>query len=269
MSGWKVTVPKGAAAAIAKKLAPLAKKAAAVALPKVTALIVDRVTQAADTKFKRMAPAYKQALQDPNAISIENEQVQIRLISPLAQALEHGADAFDMKTKLLAKAKPGKRYVDIPMQHAAGPSTHMQSMPESVANKLRALASKAKAAGLKAGLTVEQASMLTVRTKDKTPGKTFERTFTIGGTQYSTTVQHKRGIHDEMIRTATWGGKKAIAKYQTIRRISDASDPASWWHPGFRPAKLFATVMPTLKDQIQAIIRDSFSDVGLKVKFKK
>lgn len=223
---------------VSRKMRRAVERAVKNATPKVQALIIDRVGAEADRQLHSMAAPYRASLAAPGAITVEPNRVTVKL-SGIAKALEEGTESFDLKQRLLAKAKKsGKKgpYIDVAFQHQA----------QNIPSRLRALA--------KSGGTG------TVRVVQKTPGRSFKRTLTIDGTKISTRVQHARGIHDDLIRHASNRGQRS--RYVTIRRISASSSATSWWHPGFKPLGLLKKTAPKIKADIAAILRDSLHAAG-------
>ena len=269
---FTVKVRGDAAANLRKKLTPLFEEARRKALPKISALIIDHVSIEADRKLSTMAPQYKQAIQDPRAITLTDKGLTIRLTTPLAAALELGAPSFDLKARMLLHARrfsmEGKPFIDVSFKHAATEAAH-NGLPAAVRREIDHAVRNQQNRAFVNGASKAQAAVQTVRLDRTTPGRQFNRTLNINGKRVTTQVEHKRGIHDDLIRTAsTTATGRVHNEYTTIRRISANSAPTSWWHPGFRGVQILKTVMPRLQKDIEAIIRDACTSVGLAVRFK-
>jgi hypothetical protein len=232
------------------KLKPAVDRAVVLAQPKITALLIDRVTTTANAKLRTMAQHYRREIQKPGVVTTSSGGVTIEIKDPIVKALENGAPAFDLKARLLANAKKfskkGVPYVDVVFQHSGA------SVP-------RAIKAKARSSG-----------MVTTRVKGKTPGIAFDRKLQVkSALGYRTTKQpvvHKRGIQDDMIVSRGRAGRRASVSYATIRRISGKSAASSWMHPGFRPARIIAEVGLKSRSEIVTILRASLNASGVKTK---
>ena len=235
------------------------------AQPHIAALITQRVIAEADKANKGSADLYRKALAQPDAITFSENKIEIRLSSKMLVAVENGATSFDMKRIMLQKAKKftkdGSPYIDIPFQHAAQKGQNAPGLPKDVYSAIKAATKKSVATLVNNGVPKDVAKLAPVRLRTTTPGKVFERTLNIGGQQFKTVVEHKRGIYDDLLRTAVQGSKKVITKYQTFRRISANSAATSWWHPGFKGAHLFDRILNRLRPDISAILHDSYKIV--------
>lgn len=269
---WSIKIPSHAASAIGAKLRPAVERATKAAMPRVAALVIDHVSIEADKKLQTTAGQFKAAFQQPGAVTLTDTGVAIAFTDPFALALEKGFQAFDIKAKMLAKArkftKGGSPYVDVPFQHAAVGESRMQALPAEVRFAMNTAVARAQTEARKAGATREEVATQTVRLPRKTPGRKFTRTLMFGSSAVETSVEHKRGIHDDLLRTAVMGSKRAISSYKTIRRISANSAATSWWHPGFKGVGVFVTIIPRLRREIEAIIRDAYRAAGLPVRFR-
>lgn len=129
-----------------------------------------------------------------------------------ANMLEQGFPPFDMKkgfrrSPKVKKSKNNGWYLNIPFRHYA-PSqaiTTKQKMPSDIYRQARVL---------KAGDRL-------IGTEVKYPPRR-------SWTGYS----HHSGIYENMMRTTQ---KSSLdSQYYTFRRVSDKSDPMSFWHPGYK-----------------------------------
>lgn len=256
---FSIKIPSSSSAAIAAKLKPLVEKAFADATPKIAALVVDRVTQEADMKLKSMAPQYKRAVQDPDAVKVDEHGLKIHIKDPVVLALELGVNSFDIKAKMLPHAQRFGRsgpYIDVPFSHRPYSATKGEGVPKSVLSSLFKKADKAgPEESVRSGV------------KGAAP-RQFERSLSFGGSTVTTQVKHKVGIHENMIYARRATGGVSQSSFKTIRRISSNSDPMSWWHPGFTGLGIFRKVFNEVNRDVNRIIGDSFRVVGLKARFK-
>lgn len=242
-----IKIPSSSRASIAAKTAGAFRRAVAAAAPRITSLVVDRASTAADKLVPDFAPRYKAALRKPGAVTVTEREVAITITDPVVVAVERGAAAFDMKQKLLARGKPAKGggvYVDVPLGHKA------RTVPQAMRTAMR------RAAG---GVPGE------VRLQAKTEGRSFTRQLhrgpisqALGVGPKKQEVRHKRGVRDDIVRrtTRTSGGGWS-ARYSTVRRISSKSSSSSWWHPGFKARRALDGVLPGARREISEIIRDA------------
>jgi len=232
------------------------RAATATAMPQLGALMLDRLTTAAHQALNTTAPDYVRGLQQPDSLDVTDSAVTVVLVGALPQALEKGFNAFDLKAKLLQHAKhfskSGSPYVDVPFRHGTRQdATRLQAMPPAVMAAMRKVV-KETAPG-------EQARLRMV-----TPGREFTRNLRFGDRMIPTRVQHKRGLYDDMIRMVSPATPNS-GQYRTIRRISEKSDPTSWWHPGFRGVHLFDKELPAAEPELKRILVDNLKAAGFKV----
>ncbi len=232
------------------------------AQPKIAALIIDRVSAEANRTFKGMAPLYTDALDKSDSIKLTEDGVEVKLATPTAQAMESGAPAYDLKKALLSKAKrfskKGTPYVDVPFKHTTSGARGTTQLPAEIKQAITA----------RARIQAEDGGApQTTRLPMKTAGKKFTRTllqrrrFLPGFGKVKQSVEHKRGLHDDLIRQRTPGraGSRSSVSYSTVRRISAKSSPSSWWHPGFKGSGILRKTLPKLKTEIRAILTDSLA----------
>ena len=248
-----IKIPSSSKGVVTTKVVRSFNRALAVARTRIVPLVVDRARALVDKEAPAMADRYKKVLSEPRTVEVTDKDVTLNVTDPLVLAVDRGSKAFDLKKKLLAHAKKSSKkggpYIDVAFQHKAG----------SVPKNIRAAASRAsKSAGGAAEVRVEM----------KTPGKSFTRVLQRGSIGQSLglkakkqQVQHKRGIHDDVMRKSTKTGKRSSTSYTTIRRISARSAATSWWHPGFKAARVLDKVLPSVKRDIAVIIREAFSTV--------
>jgi hypothetical protein len=245
-----IKVPASSGRALAAKVSKVyARAVVGIARQRITALVVDRASTTVDKLVPDFAPRYKAALRKPGAVGVTDKEVTIMISDPAVKAVERGAQAFDMKAALLAHGKPAKGggvYVDVPIRHKPG------SVPQAMRTAAR------RAARVLGGVGE-------VRLPAKTAGRSFTRQLNrgpisqaLGSKPKTQAVQHKRGVHDDLIRRSTRGrGGGISARYATVRRISSRSSASSWWHPGFKARRALDGVLPGAKREIATIIRDA------------
>ena len=242
---------------VSKKLKPAIAKALESALPQMQAFALEALSTAADSALSsHSADVYKGGLLQKGSTKKGSVSFSVSLKGALPLALENGYAAFDIKTAMLAHGKVGKngsRYVDVPFQHKRS------ELPISVARASDRLLARKRVALAASG---NAAASMKVRMPGKTVGAEHERTLVFGDKLVASKVQHKQGIHDNVIRTAIAGSR---SKYQTIRRISEKSDPKAWWHPGFVGVHLFDKVTPKVRREAIKILVSAFSAAGLEV----
>jgi hypothetical protein len=228
------------------------------ARPKIVALIVDRVTSAADTALQSQADVFKRAIQDSGAITLDESGVKVHIKDPKVLSLDAGYDAFDIKAKMLPHAKrfskKGEPFIDVPFTHRpyGRDSAGRGGVPKSVLRTLYKQADKV-------------AADVNVRSNIKSVPRSFERTMHFGEQTIKMPVQHKTGLYTGMIYSRQ---SSSQGTFKTLRRISGASDPSSWWHPGFRGVGIFRKVFNQLRGDTRRVLRDSFARNGLRVKLQ-
>lgn len=130
--------------------------------------------------------------------------------------LEEGFSAFDQKSgfgksQRRKQKDDGGWYLTIPFRHrtpdTAGSAVGGQAMPGDIYSQARALRGGQSLTG----------------TEDAYPAQTSWKGY-----------EHKSGIYENMSRVRKKYDKATQSQYMTFRRVSDKSDPDSWWHPGFQ-----------------------------------
>lgn len=220
------------------------------AAPKISALIIDRITQEADNTLNSNKEEYIRHIQDPENIKITESSISIEPNSPLVKALEKGYDAFDIKSYALRNAsgftKGGYPFKDIRFSYRAS------EIPDDIKRNLQYQTTRERKAGVKDP---------TVRFGSHMGSTTFTRSLRFGEKQVDTSVTNKTGIFSHLQRQST--GKAAT--YSTLRRISKNSAPTSWWHPGFQGVHIFDKVQGQIKETAEEILKDSLKKQGLEV----
>ena len=236
---------------LSRKVTAVVGRTLSTAQSRVADIVRERVIALAQKEVPGMAKRYRDALRAPGAVTFDGRGVRVKITDPLVQAVERGAKAFDMKPRLLAKAKMsrgGKLYVDVPFRHKTA------SIPSAAR---AAMLSAAGPAGDKA-----------VKMSSKTPGRAFTRQLNrgrigqaLGLSPKKQRVQHKQGVQDDLMRKPgkrLSSGKRA-GRYSTVRRISLSSAASSWWHPGFKRADLVGRALRASKREISIAVRESIS----------
>ena len=246
-----IKLPSSFKGIVASKVTRTFSRAIVIARSRIVPLVLDRAQALVDKEAPAMADRYKKALAAPGAIDVTDKEVTLTITDPLVIAVERGTKAFDLKAKLLMHAKhsskKGGMYIDIPFTHKAG------DVPSSIRS---ALTRKAKSAGGAADVR------LTMQTKGRSFTRLLQRgkiSQALGLSPKKQKVQHKRGIHDDMMRKSTKTGSRSSMSYTTIRRLSANSSSTSWWNPGFKAAHVLDKVLPNVKRDVAAIIRDAFA----------
>lgn len=130
--------------------------------------------------------------------------------------LEKGFGAYDIKDVLknspkVKHTKDGGWYITVPFRHrtpgTSGSAAGGQAMPGDIYSRARVLAANT--------------GRLTGTEQQYPPRRSW------------TGYQHKSGIFEGMKRNVKKYDKAIQSTYVTFRRVSNNSDPDSWWHPGF------------------------------------
>lgn len=138
--------------------------------------------------------------------------------------LEEGFPSYDMKTgfqngKRVKQKKDGGWFMTVPFRHrtpdTSGSAVGGKAMPEDIYAKARVLAGGQRLTG----------------TEKEYPARTSH-----------TGYQHKNGIYEGMKKVTKTYDKATQNQYYSFRRVSDKSDPSSWWHPGFPGIKAIDVV---------------------------
>jgi hypothetical protein len=156
--------------------------------------------------------------------------------------LEEGFSAFDQKngfmnSKHIKRKKDGGWYLTIPFRHrtpgTAGSAVGGQAMPDDIYAQARALKGGEKLTG----------------TETNYPPQTSWKGY-----------EHKSGIYEGMKRITKTYNIATQNMYMTFRRVSDKSDPDSWWHPGFPGIRALDVVEPFARSTFQQVLNRSIKD---------
>ena len=152
--------------------------------------------------------------------------------------LEKGWGAFDMKigfgkSKRITKKKNGGWYLTIPIRHSTpGSFMYGKPMPKDVYNSAKKLGNG------------EHLSY---------PGL---------GDKSWTGYQRKHKTYDGLTRIVKSYQNATQSQYMTFRRVSDKSDPLSWWHPGFQGVKVAESLMPFAEKTFTEILKANLNGIG-------
>lgn len=186
----------------------------------------------------------------------------------IAVDLEYGKPAWDMKPMLLhgpkaRVSKKGKLYNIIPFRHgtsaAHGRNTYFPTMPKDILQQAKNLAPSVammqpRRVRLPGGKI--QTSMQHVGTKwgGRLTGTENRHP---SGQNPTTGYQHKTGRYEGMVRIQKTYDKATQSKYMTFRVASENSDPASWWHPGYKAHHIAKGVSEYTKPTVEAMLRQA------------
>ncbi len=186
----------------------------------------DELIYEANTKLRSTSTDYKQAI---SAVTMEGPlKGYVQLNGKFPALLENGCNKFDEKigfskspkrTKVVrrvdGKNEPGW-YLTIPFRHR---TAGRGSLPPKI---LKA------AKNLKYGQYLEESL---VRDLGYSPQRS------------NTGYKWKNSKYDYLVRkTKTYKSGAKRSQYLTFRRVSDKSDPKSWFHPGLKGIKAFPKV---------------------------
>jgi hypothetical protein len=182
----------------------------------------------------------------------------ITLTGSLPNDIENGKGPYDMKPGLLAgpnakTTKGGVRVNTVPFRHGTPGTTGKRvgaPMP------LTHMTDKGK----KASFIYTAAKKLKVSTETAWGG----RTDNFGGYGMKTQMpvsggrpgaySWKSSPYAGMVKIAKTYGKKTQHQYATFRRVSDNSDPNSWWHPGIEARHFAVHVSNYIQRQIGRLL---------------
>jgi hypothetical protein len=150
-----------------------------------------------------------------------------------ARSIEKGVKSFDMKigfkkSPKTSYTKEGGWYLTIPLRQYTPNSKKSGRMPAIIYKRAKSLAP---------GAALREASLPEVFKDLKTSHAGY---------------QHKAPIYAGLQRKAN--ADLSRSKYFTFRRVSEKSDPSSWIHPGFPPAKIMGQIRPS---DIESVLQES------------
>lgn len=209
------------------------------------AIIKDRWQTEAQRKLKSSRPLYLQGLSFDSVIYPYDSPFSgaVMLKGTLPNMLEKGFSAFDLKigfgkSRRITKTKSGGWYLTIPYRHSTpGSFMYGQSMSKDVYGVVK------KLNPYKSGLGNTTLSW---------PGA--------GDTSW-TGYQHKTNKYNGMVRIVKSYQKTTQSQYMTFRKVSNNSDPMSWWHPGYNGVKIAESLMPFAKKTFVDILTNNLNGI--------
>ena len=185
-----------------------------------------RWEQEAQYKLHTTRADYILGLNADNSIEFPDKHTGVlTLRGKWANALETGFQPFDIKdgfskSKYKKARKDGTGwYLTVPYRHRTAPSSGVavggRVMPKDIYSQARKL---------------KQGQRLT-GTESAYPAQVSWKGY-----------QHKNGIYEGMIKNTKQYDKTSQNTYTTFRRVSDKSDPNSWWHKGYAGIHAIDTV---------------------------
>lgn len=194
-------------------------------------------------------------------VEISGNWASVTLVGDLPNDVENGKAPFDMKPGLLAgpNAKMGKsgRFNTVPFRHGTPGTTGKRvgtPMP------ITGLSAKDKPVS-----AIYVAARKLSPSLEGSGGKTIwgGRTGDFGGYGIQTQLPVKGGRpgaytfkaspYAGMVKTAKTYGKATQNQYTTFRRVSENSNPNSWWHPGLQAKHLAERVRIYLTGLIRSL----------------
>jgi hypothetical protein len=200
--------------------------------------------QIAQQKLTTTRADYMLGLNSDNSLEFPDELTGVlTLRGKWANMLETGFQPFDMKDGFSkgkrVQKKDGGWYQTIPMRHRtpgqSGSAVGGSEMPSDIYSRARAMR------GNTGRLTGTEKSY---------PAQTSW-----------TGYQHKNGIYEGMVRNRKKYDKATQSSYFTFRRVSDKSDPMSWWHPGFVGVKAISIVEPFAQSTFNKVYADNIKNL--------
>lgn len=157
--------------------------------------------------------------------------------------LEEGFTAFDMKNGFSHSARKhskqdGGWFLTIPFRHRStgttGSAVGGSAMPDDIYAQARALRGGARLTG----------------TEQNYPPATSWNGY-----------QHKSGIYEGVKKISKTYDKATQNQYMSFRRVSNTSDPQSWWHPGFKGLKAIDIVESYAQDTFKKVFNKTIKEV--------
>lgn len=209
------------------------------------ALVRDRWQTEVQNKLNSTRPLYLQGLQFDSIMYPYESPLSgaVVLKGELPNMLEKGYGAFDIKigfskSPKITKKKNGGWYLTIPFRHST-PKAFMygQAMTKDVYKVAKKLNPYHSGLG---------------NTSLNWPG---------AGDVSWTGYQHKTNKYNGMVRIVKSYQKATQSQYMTFRRVSDRSDPSSWWHPGYAGVHAAEKIMPYAEKTFMEILTDNINSI--------
>ncbi|MBI9086796.1 MAG: hypothetical protein JEZ11_24580 [Desulfobacterales bacterium] len=196
-------------------------------------------------------------------VEMDGNWAHIHLVGALPNDIENGKAPYDMKPGLLngpnAKVgKGGKRFNTVPFRHGTPGTTGKRvGKPMPITGTT---------SGGKQKSMIYNAARKVAISSERPDGSTAwgGRTGDFGGYGIQTKPPVKGGRpgaytwkHSPfaaMAKVAKTYKKATQHQYVTFRRVSDNSDPNSWWHPGIKARRLVNQVHSYITDLVKGII---------------
>lgn len=187
------------------------------------AIVRDRWQTDIQQKLNSTRPLYLQGLGFDSIMYPLGQDVfagAVQLKGTFPNMLEKGFGPFDIKVSLgksnrVTRKPNGGWYITVPLRHSTpGSFMYGPPMPKDVYNAAKKLAHNQALSR---------------------PGA--------GDTSW-TGYQHKTTKYDGLTRIVKSYQKAKQSQYVTFRRVSDKSDPQSWWHPGYKGVHEVEKLMP-------------------------
>lgn len=204
------------------------------------AIIRDRWQTEVQNKLNSTRPLYLMGLQwDSIQYPYENNAFSgaVILKGQFPNMLETGFGAFDekigfSKSKKIKKKDNGGWYLTIPIRHSTpGSFMYGSPMPKDVYGVAKQLGNNEKLSY---------------------PG--------LGDVSWKG-YQRKNKTYDGLTRIIKSYQKTKQSQYITFRRVSDKSDPNSWWHPGFEGVKVAQSLMPFAQKTFTDVLTSNLSNI--------
>ncbi len=229
----EIKIPQGFSGVLASQLEAAAKAAVSSTLMATKS----NWEQIAQQRLKTTRADYILGLNSDNSVTFPDDYTGVlTLRGKWPNMLETGFSAFDQKlgfgksSRIKAK-KNGGWYLTVPFRHrtpgTAGSAVGGSAMPDDIYSQARALRGGTKLTG----------------TEQNYPQQTSW-----------TGYDHKSGIYENMKKVTKQYDRATQNQYMTFRRVSDSSDPLSWWHPGFQGVKALDIVEPFARRTFEQVL---------------
>lgn len=181
----------------------------------------------------------------------------LELLGWLPNAIENGWPGGDMKVFLLkgrnAKTDAkGRRYNTVPFRHGTPGTTGRHFVPMGATHERAMIFSQGGGYELRGTLDQVGARMLGEKVHEAAKKLAATTGHPEGGTQWGERLpagmaeklrtHHKTDVFAGMVRVEHTYRAAVQNQYKTFRRVSEASDPRAWVHPGIEPRRFFPRV---------------------------
>jgi len=215
---------------------------------------------------RRLGDSRNDYIQGIQPVAIDNDVRVITLVGWLPNAIESGADAFDMRETLLGpnsrlthRAAAGHLYGHVPFRHGTPGSAGGGGPPMGRAYGPRAEGSRAHQGGMSGDAAREmgeeiykRARRLAPSVRQAGPGTQWGGRLPVGLAPLLA-PHHKSDIFAGMARVQHKYEKRTQTTYMTFRTISQAK-PSGWKHPGITGRNLSASVEEWIRDNAAAVV---------------